>query len=864
MAERLIPLVPLSDNPTPRPTRPDTTGSSKLVPVPEPASVFSVGMQAVAGLNEGVLSWIDEPTAWAVRKMERHGLIDVAEGPTMLEWFNGGIPEAQTSMEKVAREGTSIVGQGTLLLFGGMFTALGRTGQFATSQIGQALNSQSLKNNMFRAVVEGFQRNPATNAAIETALTGVSGYAEETAKQLGTTDEQAAVVGMAAPFITVIPSFSPTVIAGKFITKAVKRLIRMNSDESARRLAAEQVQGALTPEAKAELARAEQNAASVGYEPGLAEASASPQLLAQQRMIESQAQGEQLDRLVNRKLRNMAAVRSFTERYAPEADHNPAVVVDTTNRRMENLTRSADRLEARATGQREAVAESLPNVDQAASGEAMRKRFADIRQAASERMTARAEALGINDNTVLFNREALQGEFARTFAPRSRFEDTSKVPAIVRRVLDDEAPGLSFQDLKSIRERLSDELLTALSGVNRDRALIRNLVRAKKVVDGFMTNVDNVQAIDGTDLKIIDNYRTFLTEYRTQFIERFERSAAYRIQGTKGTGEYRTVDEQVASAFFKPGGVTEARQFKAVFGEDREATMIMENVILDSFRNAAVRDGVINDRLARSWFRQNESVLREFPTIGAAINNRVERNAALLGRQAEIMDRRTAIENTRLARVLQRHGDDPDEVLERAIKDPALMAQLVGRQRTRAEREQLARAIWDKAVTKLQGAEMHNPALVEDFMDKNRRSLEMALGPEHMRNITMAYDAVPIIMRTHLTAGRARDTDPLGFMKEQIGQGFPQIQSRVFAAESGRISYRFQFGEAMSRLFQARARIRMRALYNEALFNPEVAKELAQLSLTRDFSQGSRHRARLNAFLFTMGISPFEDSDGSE
>lgn len=100
-------------------------------------------------------------------------------------------------------------------------------------------------------------------------------------------------------------------------------------------------------------------------------------------------------------------------------------------------------------------------------------------------------------------------------------------------------------------------------------------------------------------------------------------------------------------------------------------------------------------------------------------------------------------------------------------------------------------------------------------------------------------------------AGRAIDTNPLAGLEGTLGVGVNQIASRVFAVESGRTSWRYIATDLIGRYTRAHSRAEEERLMNEALYNPEIAKDLAQVFVAKREPKPVANR--LNTWLFELG-----------
>ena len=82
--------------------------------------------------------------------------------------------------------------------------------------------------------------------------------------------------------------------------------------------------------------------------------------------------------------------------------------------------------------------------------------------------------------------------------------------------------------------------------------------------------------------------------------------------------------------------------------------------------------------------------------------------------------------------------------------------------------------------------------------------------------------------------------------------------SRAFAVQSGRTSSRFVLSEMVGRFLHAASDREAKRILGEALYNPQVAKDLADMVR---FPKSQPVRNRMKKHLFTLGIEVEEDEE---
>jgi hypothetical protein len=769
-------------------------------------------------------------------------------------------PNPQTQGERIADSAGRMVGQTAPLLLG--MGGLAR----AIPGLAPGAVAPSVGEGVMQALVQPFRAAPISAMAGEAISAAGAGAGGQIAQEMVPDSPSARAIGeVAGGFAPSALGKTPTGIAVRAASRLASRLSPEAQTRAAQQAVVDTLGPHLAPGAEQGIRDAEQVLNAVpGFEPSLAEATGSPALVATQRSIESRAEGADLERFTRRHDENTAALDRFAGRSAPEGEGAEAVT-GRGRQRIDTATGRVERDQAAATQSREDLAQMLPVIDRAGVGDEIRERIRTARNETRGEMNRLAEELGINDADVSMEFGPARAEIERQFKPRSVLEDETKIPPAVGvlRRLDVEgspllgpngkplAPGkgtapVTFKDLRLYRERIGDDLRDAQSSATPNRALIRNLVTLRKQVDD---SIDRLA--ENADPELAAKYRQFRDAYYQRYVQRFERGAVAKVNQKDGSGFYRTPDEKVADAFFAPGNVTAARQYRAVFGDSPEAEADLATAALDSLRNAAVRDGILDERAFATWRRQHASVLDEFPAIREIVDNGGAANAALAGRQRVLAERQKRIEDTLLARELQsidRGTKTPEQVIDAALKNPRKMDQVLKSVRGYPEAAAgLRRALWERAQT----------GTAEDtatFMAEHEATLRQVLSSEHWNNLIILQKGRAMMERVGAPRGKGVSPEPLKAVQDAIGMGVNQLASRIFAAESGRTSWRYIGIDAMGRFLRGRSQAQTAALFNQALYDPRVARAMSDMLTKADMPPIASRK--LNAWLWQAGLTP--------
>tara|TARA_R100000951_G_C2618061_1_gene173469 strand:- start:60 stop:1226 length:1167 start_codon:yes stop_codon:yes gene_type:complete len=362
----------------------------------------------------------------------------------------------------------------------------------------------------------------------------------------------------------------------------------------------------------------------------------------------------------------------------------------------------------------------------------------------------------------------------------------------------------------------------------------------------------------------------FRNAYKERIINRFEKSAAYTSQRLGKTQEYKIADEKVADAFLT--NVQSAKQFKEVYTDtitgqiDPDALLSLESVVLDKVRKTAFANDILDPKKLNKYINNNKQVLEQFPSILNKLTDSQVASSFVSNRVAQLNNRKALIQDNMLAKKLM-FGQSPimkgevdvDALLIKAIKQPTLMKQINARLKTPDEKEALRRSV-SKIMFEVSDPAA-NPAVFKQFLETNKSSLNSVYTPEHINNLNIIADAYSIISRTPMPQGVGATTP--GVVQEaskQMGMSVPSILSRAYAAESGRTSTRYIAGDIFGRFVLTKGKQRADALFYEAMFDPNIAKDYARFAT--DKVGNKLVTKRLNGYLFNLGYPSEDENQG--
>ncbi len=665
---------------------------------------------------------------------------------------------------------------------------------------------------------------------------------------------------------------SPTAWAIKGASKLAQTFSKTAQDKVGRDAVREMLGRELTPEAMASLKEAERLGTAIpGFEPSVAEATGAQSLVRQQQRIETQASGSELDRMVARRKNNETAVNDYTEGAAPRAADNPDFVVDTARGRVENLKSGIDAQQTGVQGARENLAaNAFPVVDRAERGATIRGQLHEERAARRAEADRLADEAGLNNTDVTAEFTSAAQRLNRQFEPRTVFDDTANTPRVLEEIRQAGRPvptgeldangapimepaRVTFRDLKGLRERVTDDVIDASGAANPSRKAVRQLTALRGEVDGLIEHA----ATNSSDPQLAERYAAFRRAYFDNYIRPFEQGAAYKVRSLDGRGFFKTNDEKVADAFFQKGNTTAADQFNEIFAGRPEAHAALQSSAIDSLREHAVRDGVINPDRFAGWLRDHRSVLERFPGVAAELRTPAAADAAYIRRQEQLATRSSNIENSMLNRTLAGYGrgQTAESVIDGALKEPRKMAGLVGAvKRNDGAIAALRRNVWDRATD-------GDAVAILKFVDQNKKSLAHLFSAEHLGAIENIASARAMITRVPAPQGAAYTHRPLAWLEDAIGQNLSTAASRVFAFKSGRVQKEYLIVDSFLRSLRGRSQISADKAFKAALFDPVIAKELAQSLEVGSISMVKAKK--LQSRMIALGLPLLDKEDGA-
>lgn len=553
---------------------------------------------------------------------------------------------------------------------------------------------------------------------------------------------------------------------------------------------------------------------------------------------------------------NKDTVQNFLDLSNPMDDAKPTAVV----RRFETAADEeaakldVDKSELDQFGQN--VLSKLPSVsNRATEGATIRKALQDAKDVKKAEMNALADELGLNeaDPKTLFNpvKKAIRDEFFLD-------NDTDKyLPKVVRDFVNDEENVISFQTWKRYRDKVTDELSSALA--NNQNSDVVNLSKFKERLDNF----------GNMFYKTNDNWVTFKQRYADEYAYPFERGVAYEVLGAAdsarpGDLRYITSDEAVAASFAK--NVQNATDFMNLYRDKPEAVSAMRNVILDGARDASMKTKMAGDytptidadRL-NTFINKNREVL-DVLGLKDDLGNTQSLAAQFSKRAKELETRKNIIKNDEVNKLLKKISNgalSPDEFIDEAIVKPSVMKTLSSRvdeMNDPALKEAFNQSIWTRV---RQTNDISNPGSFMETLAKNERSLRMGLGDAHYDNLKTAAKGMSLALFADagVAGGGIGRITKMERFEAFTGATVASALNAIRSAGQRNVSPEFLAFSFGGRFLNARQRAAFDQTMERLMYDPEFAKTLAERA-GPDNKPTVAQQKRLGSYLFNMGLQP--------
>ncbi len=801
------------------------------------------------GIEKGVTSLLGAPTDITSSILRKVGIISEDASPPI-----GGSESIKKGFERIGlgANAPDVESSGTRVAervgeeFGfGIFPAMG---MYKTA-MRAATTAPSL---IRRTFLDPIAKSPGSAAVQDVTSTAASAAGAGVAREIAPDSKTAETVGqVAGGFAPAATAFSPTRLGIKAVRSLYSRFNTKAQIEASKRAVQDIMGRSLDREAMESLSAAQALSERTGgqFQPSIAESTGVPSLVATQKQLEREATDEFLNKVTQRRVNNQKAIENFIQRSAPEGEVNPEIVVDAANNTVKLQGKKLEEEVAKVVQNKKDIASNLPTIDKMTSGASIRDAIFKAKSAASMKMNQVSKELGLDNIDMTDAFENWKTGVRENYNSVSRFDNVSDKPKILKDIIaETEKVPTSFIDVKTLRERVSDELIDELSSANPSRQKVRTLTMLKKDVDTLFESAGG---------EVGESLKAFRKQYFEEYVKPFETGAMFKSRNNDGTGFFRTRDEQVADLFLD--NPSSARQFRTVFGDGTPQMKNIEDAFLDKMRASVAPDGEINDKKLIAFVNKNKDVLKELPSLQAKVANIESAQKAVIQRQSELALRQDSIERDALIKQITKYAEGSitaDKVLESALKDERKMQRLLTFIRNDQDAiNSLKRTVWERA-TKGDSAD------ILKFMAEHEKALTKLFSKEQFNDIQDITAMKAMMEVIPSQAGQAHIPTPLEHIEKMVGMGVPQASTRWYALMTGRLSKSYLIADISKSILLAKGRANIENLLKDALYDPQVAREMA--TAVRVGRLPEALGKRLSARVFALGIPYLRNKEEEE
>ena len=531
---------------------------------------------------------------------------------------------------------------------------------------------------------------------------------------------------------------------------------------------------------------------------------------------------------------------------------------------------------------------TLPRTEsKAAEGLRLRQSIVRALEEADNKVKAKAEELRINTADPLRKSglDDIQENFKQTLETKTGLTAVSNSKTVNDFIkYDFKKNGLSFQDWKKFREDVQTDL--AKADARSDKRQKRDLAALKKVLD------DEIAPLFGGTAK---NFNKFLDFYFETKIQPFNNAVAVKILRpdvgfTKNTPVYKTAPEHLMKEFIE--STATAGQWKKIFGgmdknsaDYKSELELIRRAISDEIRQKSglsLEKGTFKPEQIQKYINDKADMLKEFGlfdefnTTSKALNKMQERLVSLKNRNKRI---NTNLMYRKIASAY--NNDNPEQVVERALTKPKLLDRLikdVKKISIKEDNPELFKEFQGVLVNKLltqsktgagapeapsgtmAGAD---PQKFLAYLVGYEKPLTKVLGKQHYDDLLTVGDA---FLRANIYSGvRGRGKEFEGFLNKvasEIGTTIPSISTRLIAIGENRIGAKSSAAWFLSRAISSRQQQLMDKLYEQSIFDKNLAKQLAKQheGLTDEALEAGTATIpkddinRIKGYLFQLGV----------
>lgn len=353
---------------------------------------------------------------------------------------------------------------------------------------------------------------------------------------------------------------------------------------------------------------------------------------------------------------------------------------------------------------------------------------------------------------------------------------------------------------------------------------------AQALIDRGEAVLGDVESFVFKSFKGSPEMQDFMQRYKDTYSKGYEKLFPLMITKRSAAGDFYVNNEKVIDKALS--SAENIRTLNTIFGDSPEYIGTLKKVMFDraAQTKSVVKDGVLNVNGYTSFLAKNRNLIDAMPeSVQTALRDELRFGSDFAARLKDMKDRADLANDEELIGLLKksvRPDADPRQLVNQAVKDPAIMRKLVDTVGADPERKDaLRRQVWMTVKDDL--IDPSRPLFLEDFIKQHGKSLNILFDKQHLDDLNKLSE----IQRRVFIAARPEGTiTPFQSLDEQLrerfGAGVGTIESTARAAMIRQISPFHATVSLLTRFLTRRQTAIYESVLYKALTDPEYAHQL--------------------------------------
>jgi hypothetical protein len=416
------------------------------------------------------------------------------------------------------------------------------------------------------------------------------------------------------------------------------------------------------------------------------------------------------------------------------------------------------------------------------------------------------------------------------------------------RTTDDIPAKVDYEEYHAMRQAVNQDIQVELGRAVPNRRRVRALTRMKKRIDKMGNQLKETEpALYQADL----DANTF---YRDEVAPKAFRGINHKM----GLGEDRLANEKVVEQYWKPKGVTNARRFKALYGDNEAANAALEGGVLRLYRDTVVKNGAIDTMAHARFMKRYEENFNEFPQLRQILNDKDAATRTLNQRAGELADNIDEINDSIWFKHVDFGDKEPSRIIKDALKNPRTMSRTVLTM-PKHQREAFAASLLSDVYESSRNADGFIDAgkldaLMSQHSEAIRTGLRHGFGATkakaHMARLKVVSEAADILAENTVsitTTGKGTRNINIGRFDTGIPLTTAVAQTR--AVQTGRTGIHYVLAVLSTQTGLNANKQMTEALEKKLLYDPDTSLELIRMFKAQQKAGGMPDVARMKQFV---------------